>query len=155
MAFPKTFAIRYIYRSPVAPPPYHYEIALRIDANQFDAIYHFRPGYPQQPGPLWKARFPMTGPERERLYRKLVAIGFERPWKGGRVPPAGAPVYELVITGAHRPVRIPLNPLSKQDQARQLALCKAVEASIPRSLKATFEDRYNRLKLGSNPAGIQ
>ncbi len=157
MSLPTKFAVSYVFQNGSLPPPYHYELAIRIDPGRREALYHFRPGYPGQGEgtQLWRASFPLGLPEREALYKKLVALEFERPWRAGPSPGVTSPIRLLTITGGRKLIRVPAFPASRKDQARLIALCKAVESVVPRSLKEEFERRYDRLKLNRDPAGIR
>jgi hypothetical protein len=112
MSLPPKFAVSYVFRNGTLPPPYHYETALRIEPGRREALYHFRPGYPGQGEGvhLWKATFALSLPEREALYNKLVALGFERPWRAGVSPGVASPVRILTITGDRKIVKIPAFP---------------------------------------------
>jgi hypothetical protein len=101
MSLPPRFAVSYVFRNGTLPPPYHYELAIRIEPGRRDVLYHFRPGYPGQGegAQLWRAAFPLSQAEREALYKKLVALEFERPWRTGVSPGVASPVRILTITG--------------------------------------------------------
>jgi hypothetical protein len=151
MALPKDFALIYTYKNGTVPPPYHYEVAIRILPGK-PAVYEFRPGYPglETGAGVWKETFPLSDAEREALLKQLLSRGLNRTWKTLASPPVGGGSATLKVTAGGRTVSVPSFPRAPDDTVAQMLFVTA-ESAVPIALRKKLKARFDALSKSKQP----
>jgi hypothetical protein len=127
---PEDFSVLYEWQEGSLPPPYHYEMAMRISPDGQGEVT-LVPDYPSGQVPVFSEPFPVSARALDGLFRLMIENGLlETSWQAQEDPPVGGEVEWLTVTAGGRQVEIPAFVLPEQ-QSQVKAMAEALRALVP------------------------
>lgn len=137
---PDDLTLDYRWSEGSVPPPWHYRVRIRLDAE--GATVAMTPGYGHHKPPTWTVPLAVSDADRATLLAALRDAGlFEADW----APPArrkiGGSGWRLDVTADGQTVAMPRDAVASGGDAA--AIEAAVRALVPASVWADLRARRN------------
>ena len=109
---PADLALDYRWSAGSMPPPHHYAVRIRLDADGAEVA--LRPGYAGADTPTWTVPLTPTAFDRETLVTALREAGlFEADWTPRRPRHIGGSGWTLRVTAEGRSVSVPRDAVAE------------------------------------------
>lgn len=147
---PDDLLITYEWREGALPPPYHYEYAIRLQADGKGEVTMI-PDYPGEGVPVWTEPFTVAPAELDQMYATMVAEGLlDERWSALDSPPIGGGSATMTAVAQGRTVAIPAF-LPPAQQSRADAIYAALRGVVPQAIfddleaqRAAYEREHER-----------
>ena len=137
-AAPADLSLDYRWSAGSLPPPHHYAVRIRLDADGAEVA--LRPGYAGADTPTWTVPLTPTASDREVLVTALREAGlFEADWTPRRPRHIGGSGWTLRVTAEGRSVSVPRDAVAEAGDPA--AVEAAVRALVPDAVWADLRAR--------------
>lgn len=125
---PADLALRYAWQEGSLPPPGHYRVTIRIDADGAGEV-GLAQGYASD-GPRWTAHVALSPADLDALWVGLVRGGLFADWRTPQPRRVGGSNWTLTVTASGATVTVPRDAVDGAGR-RATALHDAVRAAVP------------------------